>query len=147
MKISSAVFLSGVLLVMGATPLCAQHYHGMSLCSCPQQQGYDAAGVKSDEQEAIEELQKRCNAADHRDKSLEFSRDYLGDILELQDKLKQTELRLYTAEVRIETLQNQVSANQEHMEEEFTALLMARRPASKPKAPVSQAKPVDSPKD
>lgn len=79
-------------------------------------------------------------------------------ILNLQDKLKQTELDIQTANLKIATLQDQVSANLKHMEEEFTALLMARRPVSSTKTGVSKPKPtvqidpaagerIDAPKD
>jgi peptidoglycan hydrolase CwlO-like protein len=154
LRILALLLLSGSFLFFPVTPLYAQHYHGMSLCSCQQQQAYDASGVESDEQYAIEKLEKKCKELNEKLESLESGHDYLGDILDLQDKLKQTKLDLYTAQLRIETLENQVSANQEHMEEELTALLMARHPVSntkagvsKPKAPVNQAKPADPPKN
>jgi hypothetical protein len=135
-RILALLLLSGSFLSFAGVPVWAQ------------------AVLVPDCDTSLYSLQEQLHCLNQALKRQADSNDYLGDILELQDKLKQTELRLYTAELRIETLQNQVSANQEHMEEELTALLMARRPVSnpkagvsKPKAPVNQAKPVDSPKD
>ena len=85
----------------------------------------------------------------------ESNENRLGDILELQDKLKQTEHRLYTAELglqtaesRIEMLENIITRMQSPVvATRKAAATKPKAPASKPKAPVNQAKPVDSPKD
>src|ERR1035441_4087083 len=120
MKSLALLLLSGFFLFFPVTPLCAQHYDGMTLCSCQQQRAYDAAGVTSDEQRAIEGLEKRCKKLEDDAKlrdDLEIRNGHLeSEIYDLQDKLKQTKHDLYTAQLRIETLENQVSANLEHTE-------------------------------
>jgi hypothetical protein len=68
--------------------------------------------------------------------------DYLKiEIYDLQDKLKQTERDLHTAEVRIETLESRYN-----MLDLLLTTLPERRPASKPMAPVNKPKaPVNNP--
>lgn len=124
-----------LFLIVGAAPLCAQHYQGMSLCSCQQQRAYDASGVESDEQLAIEKLEKRYEGLNEKLESLEPSHDYLGDILELQDKLKQSERALHTAELRLDTAESRI--------EMLEDMLTRKAAATKPKAPTSKPKAPD----
>ena len=63
MKILAKFLLSSVFVSLpttGVVPLYAQHYRGAIPSSYRELQDYDSIGVKSDEQKAIENLEKRC---------------------------------------------------------------------------------------
>jgi hypothetical protein len=91
--------------------------------------------------------------------SLLVSNNHLEtDILDLQDKLKQTELALHTAETKIETLEDRLKSDERWIAEIPFLVAAVRKPnalaskpqapASKPTAPLNKPKPtVDSPKD
>jgi hypothetical protein len=104
--------------------------------------------------QSLSVLEGQQHCLNEKLKRLEFSHDYLGDILELRERLERTELRLHTAESKIEMLEERIKML------EFSPWMMPR-PASKPnaaaskptpdaneaKAPADKPKPVvDSPK-
>jgi prefoldin subunit 5 len=142
-KILAVFFLSGFFLFFpaaGVVPLCAQHYNGM-LVDRRQQYSYEGAGIKSDEEKAIQDLQARCQKLEQDIQMMQLldtmptdKRDLQDEIESLQNRLNETDMKLSTAEERIKML-----------ESSFWAL---SHPASKPKAGVNKPKPaVDSPKD
>ncbi len=92
---------------------------------------------------AINALVKVQDCLNEKLRHLEANNSWLEtEVYDLQDKLKQTELDLHTATVRIETLEEDRSS-WDHL---YT-VPMARRPASKPKAAAGQPKaPVNKPK-
>jgi hypothetical protein len=71
---------------------------------------------------------------------------FTTDILLLQDKLKQTELNLHTAETKIETLEDRLRTAEETLQLLQLRASMPPRPARSPKATVSKPKaPVNKP--
>ena len=154
MKILALFLLSGFFLFFaaaGVVPLYAQHYRGMIPDSYQELRTYDRVGIKSDEQNAIEDLEKSNHDLKAKLHKLETSNDLFElEILNLQDKLKQTEVDLHTAKVRIETLELRLTSDHEMWDRLLTLFTAppARRPASQTKAPVNKPKPaVDSLKD
>ncbi|MDR3430768.1 MAG: hypothetical protein P4L95_02480 [Rouxiella aceris] len=71
---------------------------------------------------------------------------FTTDILLLQDKLKQTEFNLHTAETKIETLEDRLKTAEETLQLLQLRASMPPRPARSPKATVSKPKaPVNKP--
>ena len=154
MKILAKFLLSGLFLFLvaaGVAPLSAQHYRGMIPDSYQELREYDSVGVRSDEQNAIENLEKSNKDLKDKLRLLEITNDTheseirnLGYDLkqakvdldaakaDLEMKLDRTEVDLHIAKANIEILQQQVL---------LLAGPSARRPASKTKAPVNEPKP------
>ena len=115
MKILAKFLLSGVfvfLSAIGAVPLSAQHYRGMTPSSFRELQDYDLAGIKSDEQEAIQDLQTRCEKLKHDLDTMQWTirtqdlliSDKSNKIESLESRLDLMESKLTTAELEIQDL-------------------------------------------
>lgn len=158
MKISAVFLLSGFFFV-DAVPICAQHYHGMVIT--PQQQyEYNSIGVNTDEQNAIENLEKRCqeledalkNAQDEiqrlRAMTGRVDDESIGSplyqmktsLIEVESKLTAMEGRLTIAEDEIQELAS-LPRIQPHPASAKPAASKPKTPNSKPKAPVNSPKP------
>lgn len=162
MKILARLVLSGFFLfaAAGVVPLCAQHYRGMLPDSYQKLRDYDSVGVKSDEQDAIENLEKRCqqletkihdlqafgtsnddlemetrNLKEEQDRLKTQLQNLETEIQDVDDRLNRTKLDLATTMGTIFTLEHgRVPWNPSY------AAPPAGRPASKPKAAVSKPK-------
>lgn len=126
MKILAKFLLSSVFVFFAGVPVWAQDCgHGYFW--------------NRDEQSAITDLEKRqdCLNAKLQDNDSSYLKI---EIYDLQDKLKQTELDLHTAETRIETLEASLHLIDRRlaMAEDEIQWLTPKAPASKPKAPVSK---------
>jgi nitrogen regulatory protein PII-like uncharacterized protein len=167
-KILAVFLLSGFFLFLpavGVVPLYAQHYRGMIPDSFQQMRAYDLAGVKSDEQEAIQNLEDHLKklqdkvdgpvlGLETRVKFAEDEANHLSDemnsmktrVLELENRLSETESRLNAAESEIKILN--VTQNLMLLAGPQRPISKPKPAASKPKAPVNKAKPaVDSSKN
>jgi len=143
MKTSAKFLLFGAsvfLPAMGVVPLYAQHYRGVLPSSYQELRDYDSIGVKSDEQKAIEDLETRCETAEHALKEMQFNASIYDSHLMVNqiddnrkvlntalNKLYETEHRLTKAEETIDVLNLRLS------------VLEAR--SSKPKDPVRKPTP------
>ncbi len=120
MRVLAKFLLSSVFLLLpaaGVVPLCAQHYRGALPSSYQELRDYDSIGVRSDEQKAIEDLEKRVETAEHALKEMQFNGsiyapnlmvDQIDDnrkkLLTVETKLYETEDRLAKAEATITAL-------------------------------------------
>lgn len=154
MKILAKFLLPGLILFLaaaGVVPLCAQHYRGMIPDSYQELREYDSVGVKSDEQNAIENLEKSNKDLKDKLRLLEITNDsHESEIRNLGYDLKQAKVDLDAAkadlEMKLDTAEADLhiaKANIEILQQQVLLLAgpSARRPASKPKAPVNEPKP------
>jgi septal ring factor EnvC (AmiA/AmiB activator) len=145
-KILAAFFLSGFFLFFpaaGVVPLWAQHYRGMIPNSYQELRTYDRIGIKSDEQNAIENLEKSNNDLNEKLQHLEITNDtHELEIRNLEYDLKQAKADLDTAKAYLDAAKVRIDVL-EHIGAAWDRLFsaqMGRRPPSQPKAPVNKPK-------
>jgi len=75
-KTLAKFLLSSIFVFLPATcvvPLYAQHYQGTIPDSYHELHDYDSIGLKSDEQKAIENLEKRCQQLEHAFQDMQWT--------------------------------------------------------------------------
>lgn len=75
---------------------------------------------------SLSDLQQGEHCLNEKLKDLEVTRDYSGDIWELQNKLRQTEVDLHTVESKIETLEDRLNTAEERLSAAEHRLRMVR---------------------
>ena len=100
--------------------------------------GWAQAVLVPDCEKSLYSQQEQLHCLNQALKTQADRNNYLGDIVDLEDKLKETEHRLFTAEIKIETLEDRLNKAEERIEMlEFSP----RRMTPKPKAAASKPTP------
>jgi septal ring factor EnvC (AmiA/AmiB activator) len=142
MKILTAFLLSGLLPFSAGAGAQAQDCGVPLVLKMGLDQGVGAT-VKAleDGQDCLNENQKLLQmSVEELQSPLTSNRDLETEILDLQNKLNQTELDLRMAEARIDTLERRDDFLN-HMLNHMLKPSMPPPPVSKPKAPVNRSKP------
>jgi TolA-binding protein len=118
-KILAKFLLSGVFVFLsaaGVVPLSAQHYRGESPSSWRELQDYDIAGIKSDEQKAIQDLQTRCQKLEDDFQDMHLTIEYQPElILDNSKRIKSIESSLDLMEEKLRTAESEIQELKEEL--------------------------------
>jgi hypothetical protein len=106
------------LPAMGVGPLYAQHYQGMIPDSYRELQSYDRAGIKSDEQEAIQDLQTRCQKLEDDFQHMHWTiqdQDQSMLVLDNSNKIESLESSLDLMEAKLRTAESEIQELKEEL--------------------------------
>jgi hypothetical protein len=119
-KTLAKFLLSSIFVFLPATcvvPLYAQHYQGTIPDSYHELHDYDSIGLKSDEQKAIENLEKRCQQLEHAFQDMQWTiQDQPALVLDNSNKIKSLESSLDLMQAKLRAAEDEIHELKEELE-------------------------------